>query len=467
MNIKNITISHPSLKNRHITLLLINGRIDVPSTEFLIYESRYGGRFGGVAGKSSHKGKAFQIAELYRHLDDMNLDWRTATELDIKKIRNAMLCWNENDNIDLDNYNYEPISNDVMNHKLNTWFKFYRYMDKIHESNDMVLTIKKTNKFRAKGLLDHLNKRYSSEQNEKIESWALRVKPSPKNHTYHALSRKEFSILKKHLRNIDIVYEILVIFMVETGLRITAALEAKETDFKGLLKLYANGKTLNDTVYRNYIPKGHDEYKQYELPLRTIQEVNDNYIRCEYLDRLSKYEQKMKRTDKEIKENIFWINKKGKEVEKHDVWRAFSMVSKLMGRTVNNITPHWLRHTFATWTIMDVANAKGIILENTGLMPHPLLLNAIQVKLGHADPLTTLRYISTALKLMGLDLNDGHIKMSLNRFKNCIKSQELVKREAKMEFEEEFDDKYFDVIRYAISREIVIDDNLIKDKKYV
>ena len=30
-----------------------------------------------------------------------------------------------------------------------------------------------------------------------------------------------------------------------------------------------------------------------------------------------------------------------------------------------------------------------------------------------------------------------------------------------------FDDKYFDVIRYAISREIVVDDNLIKDKKYV
>ena len=124
------------------------------------------------------------------------------------------------------------------------------------------------------------------------------------------------------------------------------------------------------------------------------------------------------------------------------------MVSKLMGRTVNNITPHWLRHTFATWTIMDVANAKGIILENTGLMPHPLLLNALQVKLGHADPLTTLRYISTALKLMGLDLNDGHIKMSLNRFKNCIKSQELVKREEKIEFAEDFDDEYFNVIRY-------------------
>ena len=125
MNIKSVEVSHPSLKNRQITLLLVNGRIDVPSTEFLIYESRYGGRHGGVAGKSSHKGKAFQIAELYRHLDDMNLNWRTATEFDIKKIRNAMLCWNENDNIDLDNYSYEPISNDVMNHKLNTWFKFY------------------------------------------------------------------------------------------------------------------------------------------------------------------------------------------------------------------------------------------------------------------------------------------------------------------------------------------------------
>ncbi|WP_375724635.1 site-specific integrase [Arcobacter sp. KX21116] len=467
MNIKNITVTHPSLKNRDITLLLIDGKIDIPSAEFLIYESRYGGRYGGIAGKSSYKGKAFTIAELYRNLYDMDLNWRTATEFDIKKIRNAMLCWDENDNIDLDNYSYEPISNDVMNHKLNTWFKFYRYMDKLDEPNDMVLTIKKTNKYRHKGLLDHLHKRYSSEKNEKIDSWALRVKASPKQHTYHALSRKEFSILKKHLRNIDIVYQVLAIFMVETGLRITAALDAKESDFKGLLKLYANGKTLNDTVYRNYIPKGHDEYKQYELPLRTMQEVNDNYIRSEYVDRSYKYEQKMKITGKKIKENIFWITEKGKEVNKYDVWRAFSKASKIMGRTVNNITPHWLRHTFATWTIMDVANTKGIPLENTGLVPHPLLLNALQVKLGHADPLTTLRYISTALKLMGLDLNDGHIKMSLNRFKNCIKSQELVKREAKAEFGEDFDDKYFDVIRYAISREIVIDDNLIKDKKYV
>lgn len=467
MNIKTITISHPSLKNRNITLLLINGTIDVSSTEFLIYESRYGGRYGGIAGRSSHKGKAFQIAELCRHLNDMNLNWRTATEFDIKKIRNAMLCWDENDNIDLNKYSYEPISNDGMNHKLNTWFKFYKYMDKLNESNEMVLTIKKTNKFRAKGLLDHLNKRYTSESNEKIDSWALRVKPSPKRHTYHALSRKEFSILKKHLRSIDIVYEVLAIFMVETGLRITAALEAEESDFKGLLKLYVNGKGLNDTVKRNYIPKGYDEYKQYELPLRTMQEVDDNYIRCEYIDRLYKYEQKMKRTDKEIKKNIFWINKKGKEVKKHDVWRAFSKASNLMGRTVNNITPHWLRHTFATWTIMDIANAKGIVLENTGLVPHPLLLNALQVKLGHADPLTTLRYIATALKLMGLDLNDGHIKMSLNRFKNCIKSQGLVKREAIVEFGVEFDEKYFDVIKYAISREIVIDDNLVKDKKYI
>jgi integrase len=465
MDIQTVTIPHPNLNKRDITLLMVNGNIDILSTKFLIYEARYGGRHGSIGGKTSHAPKAFQIAELYRHLNDMGLDWRTANEEDIKRIRNAMLCWDLNDNLSEEDYPYEPISRDSMNHKLNTWFKFYKYMEKINEPFDITLTTRKVKKYRHKRLLDHLNKRYSpNDEVDYIDSWTLKVKPSPKSHTYHALTRTEFSKLRKHLRDIDIVYEMIALLMVETGLRRAAALEAKENDLRSWLKHINAGKTINDVIKCKYIPKGGDEPYEYDLPIRTMSEINENYLMRIFPQRQYDYEQRCVRLDKEIKNEVLWITKRGKEVKKHDINEAFDRASKLMGRTNKNITPHWLRHTFATWTIMDVAKVKGIPLENTGTTPNPLLLLALQQKLGHADAMTTMRYIATALKLMGLDLNDGPIKISLRTFKRDKKAQELVKDEAKIEFREHFNDDYFDVIKYAISRGIVIDDELVLEK---
>ncbi len=460
MNIETITIVHPNLRDRKITLLLVDDNIDIASTEFLVYQSRYGGRHGGILGKSSHSGLAFQIAELYRHLDEMNLKWNEAIENDIKIIRNAMLCWDSNNNKDYKNYPYEPIQNDSMNHKLNTWFKFYNYMNKIGISNDMVLTTKKIKKFIPQGMLSHLNKRFNSREEEYIERWILKIKPSPKSLSYHALSKIEFNKLRQHLKNIDIIYEMLAVFMVETGLRIEACLNAKESDFKGLLKLYSSGKGLDDITKRSYLAKG-GEIKQYDLPLRVMQEINDKYLMRICLERKYIYEQRCEKLGLEINDDVLWISKRGKEIKKHDVWASFKKVSKIMGRTINNITPHWLRHTFATWTIMDVADAKGIPLQNTGITPNPLLISALQQKLGHADAITTMIYISTALKLMGLDLNYGPIKMTLRSFMQHAKSQELVKKEAEIEFGEDFDNDYFNVVKYAISRGIVVDDEFV------
>ena len=458
MNIEVITVPHPNIINRDVSLLLVDNKLDLPSCEFLIYESRYGGRNNSIAGKSSHKAKAFQLAELFKYLNDINLTWDKATEFDIKRIRNAMLCWDSNNNFDDEYYDYSPIKNDSVNHKLNTWFKFYKYMSKLGYKHDMVLSIKKVKKFVFNSMLSHLNYR-SYENNQFEEVWKLRVKPSPKVFSYHALSRTEFSKLRIHLRKIDIVYELLAVFMVETGLRITAALEAKEDDFKGVFKLFSNGKGMNDTVKRNYIPKGSDEYKQYDLPLRVMQEINDKYLIREYNDRLYKYEQRCKRLSKlENGYTPFWILRNGKVLEKHDIWKAFDICSNLMNRKTNKITPHWLRHTFATWTIMDIAHIKNIPLENTGTAPNPLLILALQQKLGHANAETTLKYIVTALQLMKLDLNDGAIKISLRSFLRDKNSQNLVKREAINEFGEDFQDNKFDVVKYALSRDIVVDD---------
>jgi integrase len=455
MKIKTVTVEHPNLKNRKITLLLVDNKLDIPSTKFLVYESRYGGRYEGISGKTSHIGKATKILELYKNLYFMNKTWRTAVEEDIKRIRNAMLCWDENNNENFEDYPYESISNDSMNHKIGIWFKFYKYMDVIGEQNNMVMTTRFIKKFNSYALLGHLNTRFKNGLKDMVEVWSLRVKSSPKKNSYHALSRTEFSILRKHLRDIDIVYEMLALFMVETGLRITAALEVKEEDFKGLFKLYASGKTLNDVIERKYIAKG-DIKKEYDLPLRVIEEINGRYLMRLYHERLYRFE--MKNNSVSTLEHI-WILENGKELKKHDVWRAFHNVSKLMNRTVNKITPHWLRHTFATWTIIDIAERKGIPIENTGIVPNPLFVTALQNKLGHANLITTMKYIVTCLKLMGLDVNDGPIKISLRAFLRDNSSHSLVKREAMNEFGDDFDEAYFDIVKYALSRKIVVDDS--------
>ncbi len=251
--------------------------------------------------------------------------------------------------------------------------------------------------------------------------------------------------------------------MVETGLRINAALEIKEEDLQNWLRHIGNGKEINETIPIRYIPKGRDEYAEAELPIRTMEEINRNYLIRIFSERIYEYEQRSERLNEDVKENILWITSNGKEVKKHDVWTAFKTASEFMGRKKNNITPHWLRHTFATWTIMDVADKKGIALENTGTTPNPLLLLALQQKLGHADAITTMRYIATALKLMGLDLNDGPIKISLRTFKRDKAAQRLMKKEAITEFGDDFDEDVFDVVKYGLSRGVIIDDELIQE----
>lgn len=463
MDIATVTIPHPCLNNREITILMVDGKIDTPSTEFFIYEARYGGRHGSTGGKTSHSPKAFQMAELYRNLDLLGLNWENASESDIKKIRNAMLCWDSNDTSRKENFSYEPISNDSMNHKLNTWFKFYVYMEKIGRPYSMVLSTKKIKKFKYKGMLDHLNKRYiKNDELDTVDRWTLMVKPSPKSYSYHALTRVEFSRLRKFLRDIDIVYEMIALLMVETGLRRAASLEATEEDFRSWLKYITGGKTLDDVVKRKYIPKGGDEPYEYDLPIRVIVEINESYLMREFPERLYRYEKRSKRLGNDINNRALWITKNGKEVKKHDINDAFVKASEFMGRKEKHITPHWLRHTFATWTLMDIAKNKGIPLENTGATPNPLFILALQQKLGHADASSTMRYIATALKLMGLDLNDGPITISLRTFKRDKKAQEYVKDEAVLEFGERFDDNRFEVIKYALSRNIVINDELVR-----
>lgn len=453
MNIDYRTVPHPTIKNRDITFVFVNNKLDMPSSRFLIYEATYGGKNGYIPGRKSHKGRANKIGELYRHLDDMGLNWRTVTESHIKIIRNAMLCWDANNNKNYDNYEYKKILNNSMNAKLAIWFKFYKYMERIGEFYEMSICTKKVLKSRyGNNMLDHLNK-----GNKYIEIWALKVKPDPQSNTYHAISRTEYSHLENHFKNIDIVYTMIINLMVETGLRAAAALEFKEDDFKSFFKYLNSGRTMDDCVQVSYISKGGDT-KKCDLPIRTIARIQKEYLSREYVKRKKYYSDRCDRLGKKYNNDILWITKKGKEVNYIDLQKAFIHVSEKMGRIKNKITTHWMRHTFATWTLIDYANDYNIPIKNTGVTPDVRLLNLLMEKLGHATISSTMKYIMTALKLMGVGSNKGAI-VSMSNFRLSPHVQELIKLEAKYEFGDDFREELFDNEKYAVSRGIVIDEN--------
>lgn len=452
MDIDYRTVSHPNIRNRDITFIFVDNKLDMNSARFLIYEATYGGKNGYIPGKKSHKGRANKIGELYRHLDDMGLTWRTATESHIKMIRNAMLCLDANDNKIYEKYDYKNISNNSMNAKLGVWFKFYKYMEKIGEYYEMNISTKKVLKPRYDNMLGYLNK-----ENKYIEIWALKVKPDPQSNTYHAISRTEYAHLENNLKNIDIVYAMIANLMVETGLRAAAALEFKEDDFKSFFKYLNSGRTMNDCVKVSYISKGGDT-KKCDLPIRTIARIQKEYLSREYVKRKKYYSDRCDRLGQKYNNDILWLTKKGKEVNYIDLQKTFIYVSEKMGRINNKITTHWMRHTFATWTLIDYANEYNIPIKNTGVTPDVRLLNLLMEKLGHVTIGSTMKYIMTALKLMGVGLNKGAI-VSMSNFKLSSTVQELIKLEAKYEFGDNFREELFDNEKYAISRGIVIDEN--------
>lgn len=162
----------------------------------------------------------------------------------------------------------------------------------------------------------------------------------------------------------------------------------------------------------------------------------------------------------EFEEDAVWLLENGRKVNYSDVQKAFASASRALGRTEKRITPHWLRHTFATWTLIDFSHDKNIPLENTGVTPNPIFLLLLRDKLGHVSEETTMRYIATALELMGVTTNKGPV-MSFRSFSQDKNAQNLVRQEAIYEFGDNFNSEKFNVFDYAVSRGIaVMDENL-------
>ena len=82
MKLEKRTIKHPSIKNRDITVVFIDDRLDEHSLSFLVEEARTGGRQGTIAGQETHRTRAYKIKELYIALNEYDLTWDKAEEDD-------------------------------------------------------------------------------------------------------------------------------------------------------------------------------------------------------------------------------------------------------------------------------------------------------------------------------------------------------------------------------------------------
>lgn len=463
---------HPELNNRYVSVIFVDHKLDIPSFLFLCNEAKTGGRGNKPAGKTSHRGRAYKIAELYDHLYDKGLTWQKAEEEDIEEVRNAMLHWNMKSEYKPEDYMekdengkkqllYKSIKNDSMNQKLSVWFKFYKYQMteeipmKMHLSTSMVdISV-------PDGYMQHLYGRKVGKNKMIIERWDMMVKPSPKKLYFPAISKIEYEAFKTQLLKIDPVYAAIVELGVGTGLRKGALLDVKPSFFKSMLKdISLGGKTYKDGFRQmEYENKG-GNIETCKVPLKTMMEINHIYMAAE-------------REDRRIKNGLnfggdgeyMWYREDGKKVEYHDLSTAFRKASVAMGRTlgIDNITPHHLRHTFATWTVLDGAKALGIDLMQLDSKMVPGLIQWLQIQLVHVSPETTAIYIVTAILMMS-PKSSGPLITS-NMFNKGEVLKDMLEADAKVYFGTKYDSKKFDSLKWAAFKCFDMDSELMKTLK--
>jgi integrase len=311
------------------------------------------------------------------------------------------------------------------------------------------------------GYMQHLYGRKIGKNKMIVERWDLMVKPSPKKLYFPALSNTEYEAFKTQLLKIDPVYAAIAELGVGTGLRKGALLDVKPSFFKSMLKdISLGGKTYKDGFREmEYENKG-GYIETCKVPLKTMMEINHIYIAAE-------------REDRKIENGLnyggegeyMWYREDGKKVEAHDLEAAFRKASVAMGRTpgIDNITPHHLRHTFATWTVLDGAKALSIDLMQLDSKMVPGLIQWLQIQLAHVSPETTTIYIVTAV-LMLSPKSSGPLITS-NMLNKGIVLKKLLEADAKVYFGTKYDSKKFNPLKWAEFKHFEMDSELIKTLK--
>lgn len=454
MKINKIQIRHP-IFNRNIYLIMIDNKIDKDSLEYLVYVARHGGHRGGIIGIKTHKIIADRIAELYFQLNNQfGLKWYQVSEIHLEMLRNMMVGESKDKLINPRTKNIKkPITYQSCDNKMQTWFNFYLYMKEKNRCDIILNYREKEVKNFYKGMNHHLNIRMGN--TNKVRVWNLFFNKKKRTNRKYALTKNEFNEVCKRLGEIDLVYEIMALFAVETALRIDAIMKIDENDFNGYFKV---AQSQSKKISREYLAK-YNKVLCYEMSLEFFGTIKMRYITRELTDRLEQHYLYCKNRIKHTySENAFWIKKNGKIVTEYDFRKALEKVSKDLGRIEEKkITPHIFRHTAATWKVIEISRLSGLDLRNTGYRPPHIINLVLQRLLGHSDEKTSLIYIATALDMMEIEVSDSIIRMPKRLFLSNPSVQNIMLEKAKEDLKEKYNKDTFDLLDYCLKNGTVVE----------
>lgn len=269
-----------------------------------------------------------------------------------------------------------------------SWRAFYEWCNQQNIPSLMTFPPKIMGELGRHGQSRVLNSRSISESG--YVDPGLEVEAQVLDYKEVVLNTSEYVQFSKLLAEVEPVYNLISFMMVTTGLRIGGVMQVPLGSNKlnpGWLRypeLVAASKVIQKL---NYIPKGNKRVLRCIVPVAALKFLHESYVithRKKYVKMFSE------RYGSEVAP--LWITATGKRVEKNDIWNAFKLASKRFGRRV---TPHHMRHTYATYIVYNYFKAHGL---TPNLAYAHDIHEALKVQLGHADLEVTKRYVRTVIR---------------------------------------------------------------------
>jgi integrase len=284
-----------------------------------------------------------------------------------------------------------------------TWRSFYDYCEKQNHPTMMKFPAKveinnksKDNFNTDNDLLAHTRDRNAKSRSKYASNEidpGLEVTESRTDQAHHFINLKQFAKLASALGDIDPVYEAIAHAMLQTGLRAGGAMQIPAGPCRqnpNWLRTKELTHSREEYQELTYLPKGKKHLKKCLFFTETMEFIQDIYIDQYYEERCNKYEEKY---GEKPPNSLLWMNENGKPIKYHDIQSAFSDASEVIGFKV---TSQYMRHTFATYVVLNWFNANNIEVSINALKD---VHYAVKDQLGHSGLESTEVYIRTLLRV--------------------------------------------------------------------
>lgn len=390
---KNISVVELNLNNYGTFFtLVLNNKLFVVVTRYFLWKIHNSNRSGMLA-FSSQRLYLYDLYNFFKLLYKFNFEWNTVISKDIRRVRDYL------DQI-------KNIDRETINRKTYIWVEFYQWC---RDNNIEVTYQPKYKRIKRKSNLDDNFLAHISYGNNCLIN-EFYLSPLKAENIYKVLTEDEFNKLKIQLRIKDIMYEAIAIVMITTGLRIDEVLQLKNITFPT-----SNILSNEESLEYSYVPKGE---KSTGKKVSCIFPYETWHYLSTVIFKLRA--QRLKSNNR--KTNYLFISESGQDIKSYHVQKVFRDISN--EKNNRKIVPHMLRHTYATWIVIQWAKENNI--NNISESFYKDIHEMLSQQLNHKNISTTKKYCKTAAKFKFSKVlpqvnkkaySKNHIKESLDYLK--------------------------------------------------